>query len=126
MLLLCIFLFQANELAILTGAEVMLLIASETGHVYSYATDRLKPIIQGSEGEQLVLSCLKQPQENSRGGPGSKSIKLEVVPSEKPMTITLDSATMVKSGYSNVPASLSLSKAVSTLKLQLVVLWTEL
>ena len=109
------FLSQANELAILTGAEVMLLIASETGHVYSYATDRLKPIIQGSEGEQLVLSCLKQPQENSRGGSsvGSKSIKLEVVPPEKPMTITLDSATMVKPGYNNASASVQLSKPVS-------------
>ena len=31
-------LFQAYELSTLTGTQVMLLVASETGHVYTFAT----------------------------------------------------------------------------------------
>ena len=30
--------FQAYELSTLTGTQVMLLVASETGHVYTFAT----------------------------------------------------------------------------------------
>ena len=68
----------------------MLLIASETGHVYSYATEKLRPIIQGAEGEQLVLSCLKRPQDphDKSGSTNSKPIKMEVIPCESnPNTI---------------------------------------
>ena len=32
------FVFQAYELSTLTGTQVMLLVASETGHVYTFAT----------------------------------------------------------------------------------------
>lgn len=49
---------KAYELAQLTGAQLMLLVASETGHVYTFATDKLKPIIDRTEGQDLIEACL--------------------------------------------------------------------
>ncbi|KAL7671682.1 hypothetical protein ACOME3_006583 [Neoechinorhynchus agilis] len=50
---------KAYELATLTGTEVMLLVASETGHVYTFATDRLKPMIKSNAGKTLIQTCLR-------------------------------------------------------------------
>ena len=36
----------------------MLLVASETGHVYTFATEKLKPIIDRTEGQDLIEACL--------------------------------------------------------------------
>lgn len=63
-------LFQAYELSTLTGTQVMLLVASETGHVYTFATrfDRfsfitsstffflrkLQPMITSDAGKALI------------------------------------------------------------------------
>ena len=41
-----------------TGAQVMVLVASETGHVYTYATDRLKPMMMSDRGRALIHTCL--------------------------------------------------------------------
>jgi len=49
---------KAYELATLTGTEVMLLVASETGHVYTYATPKLQPMITSETGKALVQTCL--------------------------------------------------------------------
>ena len=97
----------------LTGAQVMLLIASETGHVYSYATDKLKPIVQGTEGEQLVLSCLKTAQDNPRSDKQShsKPIKMEVIPSLPTETVN----GTVNSFKSRLDNSFAQSKIVSGL-----------
>ena len=47
-------LFQAYELSTLTGTQVMLLVASETGHVYTFATPKLQPMI--TSGKLTLLS----------------------------------------------------------------------
>lgn len=47
---------KAYELNVLTGCEVLLLVASESGHVYTFATPKLKPIITEHEG--LIQQCL--------------------------------------------------------------------
>lgn len=47
---------KAYELNILTGTEILLLVASESGHVYTFATPKLRPII--NEHENLIQSCL--------------------------------------------------------------------
>ena len=57
---------KAYELSTLTGAQVMLLVASETGHVYTYATDKFKPIMPTSGGEwsaekEFIQNCLSGP-----------------------------------------------------------------
>lgn len=36
----------------------MLLVASETGHVYTFATEKLQPMITSEEGKNLIQSCL--------------------------------------------------------------------
>jgi hypothetical protein len=52
---------KAHELSTLTGTQVMLLVASETGHVYAFATNKLKPLIAGEPGKSLIQSCLNAP-----------------------------------------------------------------
>ncbi|RVD92202.1 Regulator of arginine MADS box-containing [Tubulinosema ratisbonensis] len=50
---------KAYELNVLTGAQVLLLIANDTGHVYTFATPKLRPII--SDHEYLIQQCLNTP-----------------------------------------------------------------
>lgn len=50
---------KAYELNILTGTQILLLVASESGHVYTFATPKLRPII--SEHENLIQQCLNAP-----------------------------------------------------------------
>jgi len=49
---------KAYELSTLTGTQVLLLVASETGHVYTFATPKLQPLITKPEGKNLIQSCL--------------------------------------------------------------------
>jgi hypothetical protein len=52
---------KAYELSTLTGTQVLLLVASETGHVYTFATPKLQPLITKQEGKNLIQSCLNAP-----------------------------------------------------------------
>ena len=52
---------QAYELSTLTGTQVLLLVASETGHVYTFATPKLQPLITKPEGKNLIQTCLNMP-----------------------------------------------------------------
>jgi type II secretory pathway pseudopilin PulG len=52
-------------LSTLTGTEVLLLVASETGHVYTFATRKLRPLIQNPEGKNLIQQCLNAPDAES-------------------------------------------------------------
>ena len=54
--------FQAYELSTLTGTQVMLLVASETGHVYTFATRKLQPMITSEAGKALIQTCLNTPE----------------------------------------------------------------
>lgn len=56
-----LFLPQAYELSTLTGTQVMLLVASETGHVYTFATRKLQPMITSDSGKRLIQTCLNSP-----------------------------------------------------------------
>lgn len=58
---------KAYELSTLTGTQVMLLVASETGHVYTFATDKLQPMITSEVGKNLIQSCLSYPQDEEAG-----------------------------------------------------------
>ncbi|XP_024228075.1 serum response factor homolog, partial [Bombus impatiens] len=49
---------KAYELSTLTGTQVMLLVASETGHVYTFATRKLQPMITSEAGKALIQTCL--------------------------------------------------------------------
>lgn len=39
----------------------MLLVASETGHVYTFATPKLQPMITSDTGKALIQTCLNSP-----------------------------------------------------------------
>jgi len=54
---------KAYELSTLTGTQVMLLVASETGHVYTFATKKLQPMITSEAGKALIQTCLHSPEE---------------------------------------------------------------
>ncbi|CAB3397487.1 unnamed protein product [Caenorhabditis bovis] len=56
---------KAFELSTLTGTQVMLLVASETGHVYTYATKKLQPMINSEAGKALIQTCLNAPGEGN-------------------------------------------------------------
>ena len=59
------FILQAYELSTLTGTQVMLLVASETGHVYTFATRKLQPMITSDSGKALIQTCLNSPDTQS-------------------------------------------------------------
>lgn len=63
---------KAYELSTLTGTQVMLLVASETGHVYTFATRKLQPMITSDAGKALIQTCLNSPDppQGTTGPPG--------------------------------------------------------
>ncbi|WVW85128.1 hypothetical protein I302_107165 [Kwoniella bestiolae CBS 10118] len=52
---------KAYELSILTGTQVLLLVVSETGLVYTFTTTKLQPLVQKAEGKNLIQACLNAP-----------------------------------------------------------------
>ena len=51
----------------LLGTQVMLLVASETGHVYTFATKKLQPMITSEAGKALIKTCLNSPDKGEGG-----------------------------------------------------------
>eukprot|EP00002_Diphylleia_rotans_P036654 TRINITY_DN80_c0_g4_i1.p1 TRINITY_DN80_c0_g4~~TRINITY_DN80_c0_g4_i1.p1 ORF type:complete len:227 (-),score=30.61 TRINITY_DN80_c0_g4_i1:293-973(-) len=64
---------KAYELSTLTGTQVLLLVASETGHVYTFATPKLQPLITKPEGKNLIQACLNAPDPAPIAGQGAQS-----------------------------------------------------
>lgn len=54
---------KAYELSVLTGTQVLLLVVSETGLVYTFTTPKLQPLVTKSEGKNLIQACLNAPEE---------------------------------------------------------------
>jgi hypothetical protein len=48
---------QAYELSVLTGTQVLLLVVSETGLVYTFTTPKLQPLVTKAEGKNLIQVC---------------------------------------------------------------------
>ncbi|XP_078100571.1 serum response factor-like isoform X2 [Sander vitreus] len=67
----CAVSLQAYELSTLTGTQVLLLVASETGHVYTFATRKLQPMITSETGKALIQTCLNSPDSPPRCDPSS-------------------------------------------------------
>ncbi|GAA5940222.1 hypothetical protein JCM10213_008362 [Rhodosporidiobolus nylandii] len=63
---------KAYELATLTGTEVLLLVVSETGIVYTFTTTKFQPLVgagengQPSEGQRLIQQCLAVSPEDEK------------------------------------------------------------
>lgn len=58
---------KAYELSVLTGTQVLLLVVSETGLVYTFTTPKLQPLVTKAEGKNLIQACLNAPEPASNG-----------------------------------------------------------
>ncbi|GMM46798.1 transcription factor [Pichia kluyveri] len=56
---------KAYELSVLTGTQVLLLVVSETGLVYTFTTPKLQPLVTKAEGKNLIQACLNASDEQS-------------------------------------------------------------
>lgn len=63
---------KAYELSTLTGTQVLLLVVSETGLVYTF-TVKLQPIVTKPEGKNLIQACLNAPDPMSAEQSGDAS-----------------------------------------------------
>ncbi|KAF9408455.1 transcription factor of the MADS box [Podila epigama] len=79
---------KAYELSTLTGTQVLLLVVSETGLVYTFTTPKLQPLVTKAEGKNLIQACLHAPdkeptpeyapgQEESSPAPNSEAEREE-------------------------------------------------
>ncbi|SCW03919.1 LAFE_0H01926g1_1 [Lachancea fermentati] len=55
---------KAYELSVLTGTQVLLLVVSETGLVYTFTTPKFQPIVTQPEGKNLIQACLNAPEDD--------------------------------------------------------------
>ncbi|KAK3822910.1 MAG: hypothetical protein J3Q66DRAFT_330403 [Benniella sp.] len=67
---------KAYELSTLTGTQVLLLVVSETGLVYTFTTPKLQPLVTKSEGKNLIQACLHAPDKDSAPVSNSFAIPL--------------------------------------------------
>lgn len=72
---------KAYELATLTGTQVLLLVVSQTGLVYTFTTPKLEAVVKEPEGRNLIQECLNAPDpvKPSAGGanmPGPSSMPI--------------------------------------------------
>jgi len=61
---------KAYELSVLTGTQVLLLVVSETGLVYTFTTPKLQPLVTKAEGKNLIQACLNAPEPAGNGENG--------------------------------------------------------
>ncbi|KAK0729772.1 SRF-type transcription factor (DNA-binding and dimerization domain)-domain-containing protein [Lasiosphaeris hirsuta] len=61
---------KAYELSVLTGTQVLLLVVSETGLVYTFTTPKLQPLVTKAEGKNLIQACLNAPEPAAGGENG--------------------------------------------------------
>jgi len=73
---------KAYELTTLTGTQALLLIASETGHVYTFATPKLQPFVTRQDGKALIQRCLNSPDDTSYTPPPTAGNTLPVDPGD--------------------------------------------
>jgi len=77
---------KAYELSVLTGTQVLLLVVSETGLVYTFTTPKLQPLVTKPEGKNLIQACLNapEPQGNENG------VDAPDVPAESPEEVNVN------------------------------------
>ncbi|KAK5131735.1 hypothetical protein LTR08_000624 [Meristemomyces frigidus] len=67
-------LYRAYELSVLTGTQVLLLVVSETGLVYTFTTPKLQPLVTKPEGKNLIQACLNAPEPADANGVDGESV----------------------------------------------------
>ncbi|KAJ5249224.1 transcription factor of the MADS box [Penicillium chermesinum] len=81
---------KAYELSVLTGTQVLLLVVSETGLVYTFTTPKLQPLVTKAEGKNLIQACLNAPDPTTN----ENGIDAPDAPAEAPEDVA----------HNNVPA----------------------
>ncbi|KAL9103643.1 MAG: hypothetical protein Q9163_001338 [Psora crenata] len=89
---------KAYELSVLTGTQVLLLVVSETGLVYTFTTPKLQPLVTKPEGKNLIQACLNAPEP-----PSSNENGVDAEPEDSPedvnhSQIAAQQATMPRGG----------------------------
>lgn len=79
---------KAYELSTLTGTQVLLLVVSETGLVYTFTTPKLQPLVTKPEGKNLIQACLNAPDPPQEPSTPSRA-------SQNPPTYSNDNAPTV-------------------------------
>ncbi|KAI8337322.1 hypothetical protein BD560DRAFT_493624 [Blakeslea trispora] len=100
---------KAYELSTLTGTQVLLLVVSETGLVYTFTTTKLQPIVTKPEGKNLIQNCLNTPDpaatETNTDLPAeeSSSTRLQAPsqPSQPPMESSINPSSVTASSVVN-------------------------
>ncbi|XP_023254862.1 serum response factor-like, partial [Seriola lalandi dorsalis] len=103
----------AYELSTLTGTQVLLLVASETGHVYTFATRKLQPMITSETGKALIQTCLNSPDSPPRSDPSSDQRMSATGFEETDLTYQVSEADgcsevakdLIKPAFSNMPST---------------------
>ncbi|THH27884.1 hypothetical protein EUX98_g6307 [Antrodiella citrinella] len=93
---------KAYELSTLTGTQVLLLVVSETGLVYTFTTAKLQPLVTQPEGKNLIQACLNAPHGSL---PSSMPIGSPIGRSANPVNMPGTHS----GGPANVPGGLSIS-----------------
>lgn len=57
----------------LTGTQVLLLIVSQTGLVFTFSTPKLRPVVMETDGRELIQRCLSAPDEDVEGDEGEET-----------------------------------------------------
>ncbi|KAL0636069.1 transcription factor of the MADS box [Maublancomyces gigas] len=78
---------KAYELSVLTGTQVLLLVVSETGLVYTFTTPKLQPLVTKAEGKNLIQACLNAPEPHTadNGVPETDSVESPEEPQHAPL-----------------------------------------
>lgn len=87
---------KAYELSVLTGTQVLLLVVSETGLVYTFTTPKLQPLVTKAEGKNLIQACLNAPDPTTN----ENGVDAPEVPAEAPEDVA---HTNVNAQQSNMP-----------------------
>ncbi|KAJ9298898.1 transcriptional regulator family: SRF-type [Paecilomyces variotii] len=79
---------KAYELSVLTGTQVLLLVVSETGLVYTFTTPKLQPLVTKAEGKNLIQACLNAPEPAGN----ENGVDAPDVPAESPEDVSHNNA----------------------------------
>lgn len=107
---------KAYELSTLTGTQVLLLVVSETGLVYTFTTAKLQPLVTQPEGKNLIQACLNAPHgappsSMPLGAPLQRSAPQQIAPPPPAQQGAPQPAGGMTSAARNVPGGLAIGGA---------------
>lgn len=91
----------------------MLLVASETGHVYTFATRKLQPMITSESGKALIQTCLNSPDPSVSQIPNPDQRMSATGYEETDLTYTVNENDAEKMQVHVLPIRIHLSKIYS-------------